>query len=212
MSVSFFGKLVHCSFSFFAYLATKKTLHVLKCLFNYLSYYCMVKENVISQSNAIIHDYNVALKENNALQTKIEKFKRHEVNSERNRVEYEQKIPIISAELAELKAGSRALIKAITEKTEETKEFEANVMKMEMQMVESEEKIVSDEEYEKRVRTLNDKKKEAAELEASIKEIKRRNDTAKNDAQNYVEIVDELNSLMSKNSIELFEEIWYAYN
>lgn len=170
----------------------------------------MVKDKVISTSNKIIHDYNAALKENNDLKTKIEQFKRHENNLERNRLEYEEKMPRISAELAQLRTDTRAIQKEIADKTDDIKEYEASVMKMEMQMVELGEKIVTDDEYEKRVRKIAELKREAAELEVTLEEIRHRNEIANNDVQNYTEIVDEMNSQLAKHPIKLYEDIVYV--
>lgn len=58
------------------FLASKRSFHVLKMLFNYLKYYDMVKKDVCNTANGLIAEYDQALNENNKLVVKIKTIKK----------------------------------------------------------------------------------------------------------------------------------------
>lgn len=176
-------------------------------LFNYLNYYCMVKKEVCARAQHVLQQYNTALRENNALKTKIELYKKEKDQCEKKQIEYEEKLPKMTDELAHVKRECDSIEKEIVAKTDEIKEFEANIMKMEMEMVGLHEMIVTDEAYHKYTEKIAALKAETIDLQTNIEDIRTRNEISTKELRNYNDMIDEINKILKIHSIEPYEEL-----
>lgn len=187
--------------------APKKTIHVLKMLFNYLNYYCMVKKEVCAGADEVVHDYKDALKDNNSLKTKIELYKKEKDQCEKKHIEYEEQMPKLTDELAHVKREYDAIQREIADRTEDIKEMEANMMKMELELAESHEMIVTDAAYQKYTEKIAALRAEAEQMQTEIEEVRIRNDNGTKVVKNYSDTIDEINKMLKTHSIEPYEEL-----
>lgn len=168
----------------------------------------MLKEEVRTKTDKVLKNYNSALKENNDLKTKIEMYKKRKEQSEQKRVDYEKNMPTMLANLAEVKGECASLQQEMTVKMEEIKEVEANLLKLEMQEVETSEMLVSDDEYNKRVAKIQQLKGEVVDLEAHIQETREKNETSEGELKKYAEMVDKIKHILKIHSPDRYEEFW----
>lgn len=168
----------------------------------------MLKEEVRTKADKVIKDYNGALKENNDLKTKIEKYKINKEQSEQKRIDYEKNMPTMVANLAEVKGECDSIQQETTWKMEEIKEVEANLLKLEMQEVEIKEMLVTDDMYDKRVEKIEQLKAEAADLEANIQETREQNKTNEIELKKYADMVEKIKYILKKHSPDRYEDFW----
>lgn len=125
----------------------------------------------------------------------------------KSQAEYEQNIPIIEERVEQLKIACANLEREISKKTDEIKDFETNLLKLELKEAEASEGVVTEEDYKKRLDAVSRLKFEIKELQQMIVVERDEYDNSSTELNNLSKIFGEIKNILEKHELSHYESL-----
>lgn len=125
----------------------------------------------------------------------------------KSQAEYEQNIPIIEEKVEKLRIACANLEEEISKKTDEIKDFETNLLKLEIKEAEASEGVVTEEDYKKRLDAVSRLKLEIEELRQMIDVERTEYNNSSAELNNLSKIFEEIKKILEKHELSHYESL-----
>lgn len=126
---------------------------------------------------------------------------------EKNQAEYEQRVPAIQKEVEELEVACTNLEKEISNKTDEIKDFETNLLKLDIKEDEVKGQLVTEEDYKKRKDAVLKLEEEIVELQKTITDERNDYNTSSVELDELSKMFENIKKALEKHELSHYKSL-----